>query len=124
MAANALFATAISRARGHDRYRPCRGPPAPCPGSRGCRWRSRPHSFLACNSAALHAALEVDRDAAADPLSEGHLDGDFSEALAALLGKDAPGLSPTAIIRLEDGRIDEHDAWQKRDLSAKRYVYV
>jgi putative transposase len=50
--------------------------------------------------------------------------GDFSEALAALLGKDAPGLSPTAIIRLKDGWIDDHDAWQKRDLSAKRYVYV
>jgi transposase-like protein len=50
--------------------------------------------------------------------------GDFSEALAALLGKDAPGLSPTAIIRLKDGWIDEHDAWQRRDLSAKRYVYV
>jgi transposase-like protein len=50
--------------------------------------------------------------------------GDFSEALAALLGKDAPGLSPTAIIRLKDGWIDEHQAWQKRDLSAKRYVYV
>ena len=50
--------------------------------------------------------------------------GDFSEALAALLGKDAPGLSPTAIIRLKAGWIDEHDAWQKRALSAKRYVYV
>ena len=50
--------------------------------------------------------------------------GDFSEALAALLGKDAPGLSATAIVRLKDGWIDEHDAWQKRDLSAKGYVYV
>ena len=50
--------------------------------------------------------------------------GDFSEALAALLGQDAPGLSPTAIIRLKDGWIDEHDAWQKRDLSAKRYIYA
>ena len=50
--------------------------------------------------------------------------GDFSEALAALLGKDAPGLSATAIRRLKDGWIDEHNAWQKRDLSAKRYVYV
>jgi transposase-like protein len=50
--------------------------------------------------------------------------GDFSEALAALLGKDAPGLSPTVIVRLKDGWIDEHAAWQKRDLSAKRYVYV
>ena len=50
--------------------------------------------------------------------------GDFSEALAALLGRDAPGLSPTAIVRLKDGWIDEHDAWQKRDLSATSYVYV
>jgi hypothetical protein len=37
-----------------------------------------------------------------------------------LLGKDAPGLSSTAIARLKDGSIDEDDAWQKRDLSAKR----
>lgn len=50
--------------------------------------------------------------------------GDFSEALAALLGQDAPGLSPTAIARLKDGWLGEYDAWQKRDLSAKRYVYV
>ena len=50
--------------------------------------------------------------------------GDFSEALAALLGRDAPGLSPTAIARLKEGWLDEYEAWQKRDLSAKRYVYV
>jgi putative transposase len=50
--------------------------------------------------------------------------GDFSEALAALLGKDASGLSPTSIVRLKDGWLDEYEAWQKRDLSAKRYVYV
>lgn len=50
--------------------------------------------------------------------------GDFSEALAALLGKDAAGLSASAIGRLKDGWFDEHTAWQKRDLSAKRYVYI
>ncbi|UEM11254.1 IS256 family transposase [Bradyrhizobium barranii subsp. barranii] len=50
--------------------------------------------------------------------------GDFSEALAALLGKDAAGLSASAIGRLKDGWIDEHAAWQKRDLSAKRYIYI
>ena len=43
--------------------------------------------------------------------------------LAALLGKDAAGLSASAIGRLKDGWFDEHAAWQKRDLSAKRYVY-
>src|SRR6202035_2901307 len=50
--------------------------------------------------------------------------GDFSEALAALLGKDAAGLSASAIGRLKDGWLDEHTAWQGRDLSAKRYVYI
>jgi putative transposase len=50
--------------------------------------------------------------------------GDFSEALAALLGKDAAGLSASAIGRLKDGWQDEHAAWAKRDLSAKRYVYI
>ena len=50
--------------------------------------------------------------------------GDFAEALAALLGKDASGLSPSAIGRLKDGWQDDHASWQKRDLSAKRYVYI
>ena len=50
--------------------------------------------------------------------------GDFSEALAALLGKDAAGLSASAVGRLKDGWLDEYAAWQKRDLSAKRYVYI
>ncbi|MET4754686.1 hypothetical protein ABIB08_009065 [Bradyrhizobium sp. RT11b] len=38
------------------------------------------------------------------------------------MGKDAAGLSASAIGRLKDGWLDEHAAWQKRDLSAKRYV--
>ena len=50
--------------------------------------------------------------------------GDFEEALAALLGKDAPGLSASTIARLKEVWIDEHARWQKRDLSARRYVYV
>jgi hypothetical protein len=33
-------------------------------------------------------------------------------------------LSASAIGRLKDGWLDEHTAWQKRDLSAKRYVYT
>jgi putative transposase len=50
--------------------------------------------------------------------------GDFSEALAALLGKEAAGLSASAIGRLKDGWQEDYAAWQRRDLSAKRYVYV
>jgi transposase-like protein len=50
--------------------------------------------------------------------------GDFSDALAALLGKDAAGLSASTIGRLKDGWQDDHAAWLKRDLSARRYVYI
>ena len=50
--------------------------------------------------------------------------GDFAAALAALLGKDALGLSATTIARLKDVWIDEHKQWSERDLSAKSYVYV
>ena len=50
--------------------------------------------------------------------------GDFEEALAALLGKDAPGLSASTIGRLKEVWVDEHKRWNERDLSAKRYVYV
>src|ERR1700704_449155 len=50
--------------------------------------------------------------------------GDFQEALAALLGKDAPNLSPAVITRLTAEWQSDYDAWQKRDLMARRYVYV
>ena len=50
--------------------------------------------------------------------------GDFQEALAALLGKDAPNLSPAVIARLKGEWEDEYRQWQKRDLSARHYVYV
>ena len=49
--------------------------------------------------------------------------GGFGEALAALLGPDAPGLSASTIARLKTLWWEQYVAWQKRDLSAKRYVY-
>src|SRR5271163_815954 len=50
--------------------------------------------------------------------------GDFQEVLAALLGKDAPNLSPSVIGRLKSDWEDDYRRWQARDLSARRYVYV
>ena len=50
--------------------------------------------------------------------------GDFREALSALLGPDAPNLSPGVISRLTAGWENEHETWQHRDLSARRYVYI
>lgn len=50
--------------------------------------------------------------------------GDFGDALAALLGPDAPGLSASTISRLKQGWEADYAAWNRRDLSGKRYVYV
>lgn len=49
--------------------------------------------------------------------------GDFSEALEAILGPNAAGLSPTNIVRLKAGWQKDYEAWSRRDLSDKRYVY-
>jgi putative transposase len=48
--------------------------------------------------------------------------GDFQEALTALLGKAAPNLSPAVISRLTAEWQADYDAWQNRELSARRYV--
>jgi putative transposase len=50
--------------------------------------------------------------------------GDFSEALAALLGPDAKGLSATTITRLKAIWEKEYQDWSKRSLAGKQYVYV
>lgn len=50
--------------------------------------------------------------------------GDFSEALEALLGKNAQGLSPTNIVRLKAVWEDEYNDWQNRSLLNKRYAYL
>ena len=50
--------------------------------------------------------------------------GDFSEALAALLGPDAEGLSSSTIARLKTSWWEEYEIWRKRDLRGKRYVYI
>lgn len=49
--------------------------------------------------------------------------GDFSDALSSLLGKDAPGLSASTVSRLKESWQDDLDAWQKRSLADKEYVY-
>jgi transposase-like protein len=50
--------------------------------------------------------------------------GDFSEALTALLGRDAPGLSASTISRLKESWNDEYGRWCKRNLTYKHYVYL
>jgi transposase-like protein len=50
--------------------------------------------------------------------------GDFSEALAALIGVDTPGFSATTVTRLKESWEQEYKAWNARDLTGKKYVYV
>jgi putative transposase len=49
---------------------------------------------------------------------------DMQEALAALLSKDAPNLSSSVLARLKTGWQEEYERWRRRDLSARRYVYI
>jgi putative transposase len=50
--------------------------------------------------------------------------GDMQEALSVLLGSEAKGLSPAVVSRLKTQWGDEYQAWNQRDLSQERYVYV
>lgn len=49
--------------------------------------------------------------------------GDFSEALSAILGDKAKGLSANTVCKLKAKWLKEYQDWCKEDLSAKRYVY-
>ena len=49
---------------------------------------------------------------------------DYQEALAALLGPDAPGLSASSIVRLKKVWEDEYGDWRTQSLQGKRYVYL
>lgn len=50
--------------------------------------------------------------------------GDFVEALEAILGPQASGLSATNIVRLKEVWKQDYDQWHKRELSGKQYVYI
>ena len=50
--------------------------------------------------------------------------GDFSEALTALLGENAPGLSATTVTRLKEVWRTEYETWGRRSLKEKTYVYL
>lgn len=50
--------------------------------------------------------------------------GDFQEVLTALVGQEAPNLSPSVIARLTADWEGEYERWRRRDLSARRYVYL
>ena len=50
--------------------------------------------------------------------------GGFADALRALLGKEAKGLSANTICRLKASWINEYKVWTKRDLSKHNIVYI
>jgi putative transposase len=50
--------------------------------------------------------------------------GDFPEALQGLFGVEAKGLSANTVTRLKAAWEEEYEAWNKRSLKGKHYVYV
>ena len=48
--------------------------------------------------------------------------GDFTEALSAILGERASGLSATNVVRLKAGWEEEYKVWCRRDLAAVHWV--
>ncbi len=50
--------------------------------------------------------------------------GNMQEALTAILGEKAKGLSATNIVRLKETWGNEYKDWQQRDLTGKRYIYL
>jgi transposase-like protein len=50
--------------------------------------------------------------------------GDFTDALQAILGPNCPGLSASTVVRLKAVWEQEYEAWSRRSLAEKEYVYV
>jgi putative transposase len=50
--------------------------------------------------------------------------GDMQSALSVLLGDEAKGLSPAVVSRLKAQWAEDYLAWNRRNLSQERYVYV
>ncbi|WP_445323613.1 transposase [Paracoccus yeei] len=73
------------------------------------RWARRPHSLDALLPVLYLRGVSI---------------GDFQEALAALLGADAPNLPPGVISRLTAGWKEDYDHWQHRALCTRSYVYI
>ncbi|QZZ19890.1 IS256 family transposase [Leptothermofonsia sichuanensis E412] len=89
--------------------------------------RDRTHSGIKFNSSLLPPYLK--RAQSVEEVLpwlylKGISTGDFSEALASLLGAQAQGLSASTISRLKAKWLEEHQQWQKRSLAGKRYVYL
>ena len=104
-----IGSVAVQRVKVRDR--------APAEGERRVRFTSRILPRWARRTRSLDALLPV-------LYLRGVSTGDFQEALAALLGKKAPNLSPSVVARLKSDWQGEYERWQQRDLSARRYVYI
>jgi transposase-like protein len=104
-----IGSVAVQRVKVRDR--------APADGERRLRFTSRILPRWARRTRSLDALLPV-------LYLRGVSTGDFQEALAALLGKKAPNLSPSVVARLKGDWQGDYERWQQRDLSARRYVYI
>ena len=98
-----------------DRCRACRS--SSRQGARpGRRGHGGENPFFLGDPAEMGAADKKSRRAVTVLYLRGVPAGDFQESLIALLGKDAPNLSPAVIARLTAERQADYDAWKKRTL--------
>ena len=86
------------------------------------RWRA--DSLHVGDPAAVGAAHEELGRTFAGALPAGHLDGRLPGGAGGAPGQGCAELSPAVISRLTAEWQGEYERWQKRDLSARRYVYV
>ena len=113
---------AAAGTRGDGGHRPGAGKGAACPGPKA--WRGQDH-LQAQYPAAIPAPREIGRGVAALALClKGVSTGVFTEALEALLGPNARGLSAKTITRLKADWWTDYETWRKRDLGMRRFLCI
>ena len=119
---------AVQRVKLCDRGAGDRGASAGCAGDAGAgrirftsailpRWARRTRSLDALLPILYLRGVSM----SGDPLGS---TCDFGKALAALLGRNAPNLSPSVVARLRGEWEADGMRWQRRDLSARHYVHA
>ena len=89
--------------------------------------RTRPQANGAlhqCHPTTVSTAHAQHRRLDSGALPEGCSTSAFPEALQAILGDGVAGLSAHNVVRLKQVWEQEFQAWSKRDLHGKRYVYL
>jgi putative transposase len=92
--------------------------------SRSWRRRWRAHPVFLNIAAALRTPDQEARRSPAGALPARDLDRRHAGGAGRLAGQGRRNLSPTVLARLKSGWQEKFERWKRRDLSARRYVYI